>query len=163
MEDYVKILDALENEHRTLQLESFSSAAAWNIGVSLRERALAEKKTITIHIVRHGHILFHHALDGTRPDNDAWVERKTRTVCRFSKSSLYMGFFLKKLGMTMDEKYHISEHEYCIQGGGFPLIIKNTGVVGAVTVSGMSEEEDHLWAAEAIQAYMLREKQNGTQ
>ncbi|MDR1933014.1 MAG: heme-degrading domain-containing protein [Spirochaetales bacterium] len=153
-EDYAKILDKLESELRAFQFESFSSGAAWKIGVSLRERALAEEKPVTIHIVRHGQVLFHHALDGTRPDNDAWVERKTRTVCRFNKSSLYMGFFLKKLGMTLDEKYHVSEHEYCIQGGGFPVIIKNTGVIGAVTVSGMTEEEDHLWAADAVRAYL---------
>jgi uncharacterized protein (UPF0303 family) len=149
-----KIIAELEEEHRTLQFQSFSSDAAWKIGNSLRERALAEKKAITIHIVRHGQILFHHALDGTRPDNDAWVERKTRTACRFNKSSWFIGFWLKKIGMTLDEKYHVSEREYCVQGGGFPVFLKDSGVIGAVTVSGMTEEEDHRWAAAAVKSYL---------
>jgi uncharacterized protein (UPF0303 family) len=154
MEDLAKILDELENEHRTLQFEAFSSWTAWKIGVRLREKALAEKKPIAIHIERNGQILFHHAVEGARPDNDAWVERKTRTVRRFHKSSRYVGLYLKKLGMSLEEKYHISEYEYSIQGGGFPLILKNTGVIGALSVSGMTEEEDHLWAVFAVRHYL---------
>jgi uncharacterized protein (UPF0303 family) len=158
MEDYAKILNELENEHAALVFESFPSDAAWEIGVSLRKRAIAEKRNIAIHIVRNGQVLFHCAFDGIRPDNDEWVRRKSNTVCRFYKSSYYVGMYLKNLGMTMDEKYHTSEHEYCVQGGGFPLTLRNTGVIGALAVSGMSEEEDHLWAVDAVRMYLEKNK-----
>ncbi|MDR1317347.1 MAG: heme-degrading domain-containing protein [Spirochaetales bacterium] len=159
MEDTTKLtelLNELENEHQTLLFESFSSDMAWEIGVSLKERAAAGKRKIVIHIVRNNQVLFHYAFDGLRPDNDEWVRRKCAAVCRFYKSSYYVGMYLKNLGMTLDERYHVSEHEYCIQGGGFPLTLHNTGVIGALAVSGMSEEEDHLWAMEAVRAYLKK-------
>ena len=107
-----------------------------------------------MHIVRNGQVLFHQAIDGTRPDNDGWAERKTRTVTRFYKSSLYMGLFLRKLGMTLDERYHVSEQEYCVQGGGFPVFLAGTGVIGAIVVSGLPDIEDHEWAVAAVRAYL---------
>ena len=154
MEDYTKILEQLENEHKTLQFDFFSAETAWKIGVLLREKAITEKKNITVHIVRNSQVLFHCALDGTRPDNDGWLDRKTKTVCRFNRSSLYMGKFLKNLGLSLEEKYHVSENEYCIQGGGFPVFLKNTGVIGAIIVSGMTDEEDHQWVVWAIKTYL---------
>lgn len=154
MNEYDEQLRILEREHEVLQFTEFSSETAWTIGTSLVERARAEKKAITIDIARNGHQLFHYAFDGTRPDNDEWVRRKNNTVNRFYKSSLYMGIFLKNSGMTMEDRYFVSQRDYVINGGAFPIIIRNTGVVGTITVSGMTQEEDHRWAVDAIKAYL---------
>jgi uncharacterized protein (UPF0303 family) len=43
-------------------------------------------------------------------------------------------------------------------GGGFPIRVKGIGVVGAVTVSGLHERDDHEVAVAAICDYLGVEK-----
>jgi len=40
--------------------------------------------------------------------------------------------------------------DYAPQGGGFPIHLIGTGVVGAVTVSGVPEREDHGFVSEML-------------
>jgi len=75
-------------------------------------------------------------------------------VARFGKSSYYMGVFLRHHGLSLEQRYFVSTTEYAVHGGGFPIILRGTGVVGAITVSGMAHEEDHLWVVEAIRAHL---------
>ncbi len=148
------LLEALNREHDELQFTEFSSETALALGMALVERAGREKKVITIDITRFGHQLFHYAFDGTRPDNDEWVKRKSRTVARFGRSSYYMGIFLRCNELTLEQKYFVSQADYAVHGGAFPIIIRNTGPVGTITVSGMTQEEDHRWVVEAIRAHL---------
>lgn len=42
--------------------------------------------------------------------------------------------------MTVEEKYFVEEKEYATHGGAFPLKIKDVGVIGTITVSGLAQE-----------------------
>jgi uncharacterized protein (UPF0303 family) len=44
--------------------------------------------------------------------------------------------------------------QYAPAGGGFPIRIIGTGVVGAVTVSGVPQREDHNFVAECIAQHL---------
>ena len=154
MDDLEALLKDLEGEYRSLQFAEFTSETALTIGLGLAERAKRENKTISIDITRHGHQLFHFACEGTTPDNDEWIRRKARSVNRFNKSSYHLGVFLKHKGLTLEEKYFVSSADYAFHGGGFPIIIRNVGTVGTLTVSGMPQEDDHRWVVEAIRAYL---------
>ena len=45
--------------------------------------------------------------------------------------------------------------DYAIHGGGVPVRVEGVeGVVAVVVVSGLRQEEDHMAAVEAIQAYI---------
>jgi uncharacterized protein (UPF0303 family) len=106
----------------------------------------------------HGtHQLFHFSCQGTSADNDEWVKRKVRLVYRFGHSSFYMGQLLKSKGKRIEEAYLVSESEYAPHGGCFPIIIKGSGIIGAITVSGLPQEEDHKLVVEAIRNYLKRE------
>jgi uncharacterized protein (UPF0303 family) len=154
MED---ILRELLQEEQDLQFTKFNEATAWQIGSQLVERSARDNLPVTIDITRGDHQLFHASLYGTSPDNDEWVKRKVRLVNRFRHSSFYMGQILKSKGKRIEEAYLISESEYAPHGGCFPIILKDTGMIGTITVSGLSQEEDHKLVVQAIRDYLTEE------
>lgn len=149
------LLEKLLKQERELQFESFTTEDAWILGSLFVEKAREDKLSITIDINRHGHQLFHFSMDGTSPDNDQWVQRKARTVERFGHSSYYVGQTLKSHGKSIEEKYLVSETQFAAHGGSFPLIIKEVGPVGTITVSGLSQEEDHNLVVEIVNDFLL--------
>lgn len=152
------ILKQLLHDEQELQFTSFNEDDAWKIGSQLVEQATRENLPVTIDITRGEHQLFHASMKGTSEDNDQWVKRKVRLVYRFEHSSFYMGQFLKSKGKTIEESYLLSESEYAPHGGCFPVIVKGTGMVGTITVSGLPQEEDHKLVVQAIRTYLAKEK-----
>jgi uncharacterized protein (UPF0303 family) len=147
------ILKQLLQEEQELQFTKFNEDTAWKIGSQLVERAARESLPVTIDITRGGHQLFHASLRGTSADNDGWIKRKVRLVYRFGHSSFYVGQLLK-----IEEVYLLSESRYAPHGGCFPVIIKDTGVIGTITVSGLAQEDDHKLVVQAIRDYLTQEK-----
>jgi uncharacterized protein (UPF0303 family) len=122
------------------------------------QRAVAEKLSITIDITRGEHQVFHASRPGTSADNDEWVKRKTRLVYRFGHSSFYMGQLLKSKGKSLEQAFLIPESVYGPHGGCFPIIVKGTGLVGTITVSGLAQEDDHKLVTEAIRDYLKKHR-----
>jgi len=152
------VLKQLLQEEQELQFTKFNEDTAWKLGCQLVERAQSQGLPITIDIMRGTHQLFHASLGGTSPDNDEWVKRKVRLVYRFEHSSFYIGQLLKSKGKRIEESYLVSETEFAPHGGCFPIIIKETGVIGTVTVSGLPQEEDHRFVVQALSDYLAQEK-----
>jgi uncharacterized protein (UPF0303 family) len=155
MDDILKQLLQEENE---LQFINFNESTAWQLGTQMVERAVRENLSITIDITRGEQQLFHASMPGTSADNDEWVKRKVRLVNRFGHSSFYMGQMLKHKGKTIEQSYLIAESEFAAHGGCFPVIVKGTGMVGTITVSGLPQEEDHKLVVESIRAFLAKEK-----
>lgn len=151
-------LKQLLQEEQELQFTTFDENVAWKLGSQLVENARSRNLSVTIDITRGAHQLFHASLLGTSSDNDEWVKRKIRTVYRFGHSSFYIGQLLKSKGKRLEEAYLIPESEYAPHGGCFPVIVKNTGMVGTITVSGLPQEEDHKLVVQAIRDYLVQEK-----
>ncbi|WP_182113929.1 MULTISPECIES: heme-degrading domain-containing protein [unclassified Actinotalea] len=143
------IAEVLEQQ-RTLVLTRFDNDDAWALGLRLvtlgRERGLP----ITVDIRRHGHQLFHASLPGTTPDNDTWVERKSRVVNRFGAPSFLLGLRARRNGRTFAEESGLPVQEYAAHGGSFPLTVRDVGIVGTVTVSGLPQAQDHALVVEAL-------------
>ena len=147
------LLRELRREEEEIQFGSFSNDLAWALGSRLVEAARQEHKAITIDIRRSGQQLFHCALAGTSPDNDAWVERKSRVVERFGHSSYFMGRMLDSQDLTIEQKYLLDGRKYAAHGGSFPITVKGVGVVGAVTVSGLPQVEDHRFVVRILRDF----------
>ena len=152
------ILKQLLEEEQELQFGKFNEETAWQIGSQLVELSLSKGLAVTIDITRGQHQLFHVSLPGTSADNDEWIKRKVRLVNRFGHSSFYMGQLLKSKGKSIEQAYLISESEYAPHGGCFPVIVKGTGMVGTITVSGLPQEEDHRLVVQGIRNYLMHEK-----
>lgn len=155
MED---ILKKLQQEERELQFANFNELTAWKIGSQLVEQAIEHGLAVTIDISRGEHQLFHASLPGTSADNYEWIKRKVRLVYRFGHSSFYMGQLLKSKGKRIEEAYLIPESQYAPHGGCFPVIVRGTGMVGTITVSGLPQEEDHRLVVQAIRNFLAKEQ-----
>jgi uncharacterized protein (UPF0303 family) len=154
MENLLKELEAQEQQ---LQFERFSNEDAVQLGLRLYETAKEKNLPVTIDITRNGHQLFHLSMPGTSPDNDQWVARKIKLVNRMGMSSFRVGTLLRSLGMTLEERFELSHYEYAAHGGCFPVILKGTGPIGTVTISGLAQEDDHAMVVNAIRAYLGKE------
>lgn len=154
MSNYQELLQVIARQEQELQFDEFTNETALTIGLKLIERAKRENKPVAIDITRNGQQLFHYALAGTAPDNDQWIVRKNKLVNRMHHSSFYIGTKLRSEAKTLEEKYEISSLEYAAHGGAFPIIIRNVGVVGTITVSGLPQEEDHAMVVTVLQEYL---------
>jgi uncharacterized protein (UPF0303 family) len=69
-----------------------------------------------------------------------------------------MGQLRKSKGNSLAEAYLIPDSDYASHGGCFPVLVKNTGMVGTITVSGLPQEEDHKLVVQAIRDYLAQEQ-----
>jgi uncharacterized protein (UPF0303 family) len=98
--------------------------------------------------------VFYAALEGSTPDNPSWVRRKRNCVFRFFKSSYAIGLTLARQDSTLQAKFGLPDTEFAPHGGSFPIVVKGTGCIGAVTVSGLPQREDHNMVVEALAAIL---------
>ena len=91
----------------------------------------------------YGQQLFHCALPGATPDNADWVRRKRNTVLRFHRNSYAVGLDLQRQGTTLEAKTGVALADYATHGGGFPILLAGGPCIGAITVSGLPQREDH--------------------
>lgn len=147
-------LAALLAEEAQLRFTGFTNATAWELGQRLVAAARAGRLAVTIDIARGEQQLFHCALPGTAADNDEWIQRKNRVVRRFGHSSFYVGTELALAGTTIEERYLLDGTVYAAHGGAFPVIVRDVGVVGTVTVSGLPQEEDHRLVVSVLREFL---------
>jgi uncharacterized protein (UPF0303 family) len=153
------LLKTLLEQEKTLQFTAFDEETAWELGAIMVAEAKARALPIAIDIRRGERQLFHVSMPGASADNESWIERKVRSVNRFGHSSFYLGRFLASQGKTLSEKYFLSEQEFATAGGCFPIIVKGTGMVGTVAVSGLPQEEDHRLVTECLAALIKNQVQ----
>jgi uncharacterized protein (UPF0303 family) len=137
-----------------LQFERFDNDTALALGQALVAAAREDGLVVTVDVRRGEQQLFHAALAGTAADNDAWIERKNRVVRRFGHSSFYVGVMLALAGASIEEKFLLDGTLYAARGGGFPVIVRDVGMVGTVTVSGLPQAEDHRLVVGVLRQFL---------
>ncbi|WP_274654840.1 heme-degrading domain-containing protein [Paenibacillus humicola] len=155
MEQTSALLETLLQQENDLQFSEFTNNTAYKVGTAIVEKAFREDKSVAVNIRMNGELLFYARMNGTTDNNDSWIARKNNTVGHFKHSSYYMHVLLKSTGSNV-EAHNLDPKDYAAEGGAFPLILKNEGIVGTISVSGLPGEEDH-----AIIVGALREILNG--
>ena len=140
----------MARQEERLRFKTCNEADAWTLGNLMRSAAQARNLPFVIDIRIGNRPLFYTALPGTTPDNPAWVRRKANTVLRFHKSSYRVGREYELKGQKFDPSRGLDPLEFAPAGGGFPIHVIGTGIVGAVTVSGVPQREDHGFVVEML-------------
>jgi uncharacterized protein (UPF0303 family) len=156
MSDEPYTLAQLAAEEEELQFSGFSNDDAWELGSALVTAGREQGLPIAVDISRNRHQLFHASLPGTTPDNDSWIQRKTRVVDRFGHSSLYVRQASIERGTTFEAEFGLDQERYAAHGGAFPIIVRSVGPVGAVVVSGLPQVADHRMVVAALRAHAAR-------
>ena len=154
MNDDKTLIASLEAQERTLVFTRFDNGDAWRLGSAMVAAAIERALPVTIDIRRHGQQLFHAALPGTTAENDAWIERKVNVVNRFAVASYLVGRRLAARGTVLDEALGVEPRLFAAHGGAFPIRVKDVGVIGTVTVSGLPQADDHAFVTELIGAFL---------
>ena len=149
-----ELLDELEAQEARLVFDRFDEQTAWDVGVALRDAGLAAGLPIAISIRRNGQELFHAALPGASADNDGWLARKSAVVDRYGRSSLRVGEEFRVRGGSFDEDSRLDVNRYAAHGGAFPILLRGTGCIGTVAVSGLPQLEDHRLVVETLEAVL---------
>jgi len=147
-------LDLLRRQEALLQFERFSNEMALDIGLKLVERAKARKQVVTVEIARNGQVLFAHGMEGAPRDHLDWIRRKSNLANRTGHSSFYIHTEAVQNGLDHDAIPSFDPREYAAHGGAFPVVVKGTGQVGTITVSGLPGPDDHQLVVDVLKDYL---------
>jgi uncharacterized protein (UPF0303 family) len=147
-------LERLALQEMRLRFPKFTEETAWEIGTKLRALGVARKLPIVIDIRLANRQLFYTALAGSTPDNPDWVRRKSNVVFRYLKGSYRVGRELATKNDTLDQQRGVSPMDYAPHGGSFPIHVEGAGVIGAITVSGLPQRDDHNLVVEVLAPFL---------
>lgn len=153
-----ELYDQIVRDERSLVLDRFTKADAWELGCQLRAAAVDRGLPIVIGIVVGQQIVFRTALDGSSADNDGWLERKTAVALRYGRSSLGVGESFRVKGQEFEQNSRLEPGRYAAHGGVFPITVAGVGVVGAVGVSGLPQLEDHEFVVGQLREFIARSR-----
>lgn len=149
-----ELLDELAAQESRLVFDYFDENTAWALGVALRDAAVAAALPVAISVRRNGQRLFHAALPGSSADNDDWLRRKCAVVDRYGRSSLRVGEQFRVEGKSFDTDARLNPSDYAAHGGAFPILVRGTGCVGTVAVSGLPQLDDHRLVVETLEVFL---------
>lgn len=144
--------ERIDAQVAALWFDSFDEQAAWELGRDLRERALARGVAVTVEVRLHGATVFLHAMPGTAPANADWARRKRNVVEVLHRPSYAVGREELRDGRSILHLMALDPRDHAAHGGAFPLMVRGTGCVGVVTVSGLPQRADHDLVVEAVAA-----------
>lgn len=147
----------LQEQEARLIFGRFDEDTALQLGIALVELAWAGALPVVIDIRTPNRTLFHAALPGSSPDNDAWARRKSATALHFHKSSLRVGVELRAKDRSLPSQ-GLSLAEYAEHGGAVPVRVAGVGVVAVATVSGLPQREDHALVVQAMDQLLAAEE-----
>jgi uncharacterized protein (UPF0303 family) len=138
------------DQERSLCFSSFDEGTAFSIGCAIRSRGLKAGHPLVIDIRLNDRRMFFAGLPGSTISLSDWVRRKINTVKTFHKSTYRIVLEKPRPDMLFEPMHNLPASDYVVVGGAFPIIVRGTGVVGAVGVAGASMRDDHTMIVEAM-------------
>lgn len=143
-------LDDVLKQEQAAQLPHFNLADVDTLVANLKEIGQADFDRVCILIKINQREVFFHAGTQTTNENNLWIEKKSNVVDAFDHSSLFEKINYADDPQSFYRDGGLSPKDYAIVGGGFPIAVTDTGIIGSLIVSGLTDEEDHKLAYQAL-------------
>lgn len=148
-DDINTLMEAIKEQENTYELDYVDEELALQMGIYVIRRAREMGKPVATRITLNRRTLFAFSMAGTKPESDNWIRRKENITYATNTSSYYWECWCE-LGEHPLEWRGMSYEDYAPAGGCFPLKVKGVGMVGTLTISGMTSHEDHTLAFETV-------------
>lgn len=146
----------LSVQEKELVFSSFSRADALALGLLMLEQAKAYPDPVAVEITINGLVVFRHFTDGSLLDSELWLQRKRNSVDLMAMSSLRFMNWLEMSGKTIPDR-KLDPDDYAAYGGGFPIVLAGTGMIGSICISGLPNHiDDHQIVVDALKTLKAR-------
>ena len=145
----------LLDEEQILKLPSFTNNDAIEIGQIAVTLGSQRKLPIAIEVRIDEWIVFHASLEGSKPENDWWINRKAAVVNLNQHSTMFERVSAEERGVDWHKENGVTDETHAIHGGAIPLITDD-GFKGILIISGLPQVEDHLLAVEVLTEFLAR-------
>ena len=142
MQDFKTMRDMCAEQEEKFQFERFSRRDALNIGLKLIENAEKQAQPVAVEITVNGLVVFRYFMEGSKPESELWLARKLRMFAE-----------MEAAGQTFADR-KLCGDDYAA-GGGFPIALRGTGVIGSICVSGFDDHlDDHQLVINTLAEYL---------
>jgi uncharacterized protein (UPF0303 family) len=148
-------LENLLREEKVLSLSSLTNNDAIEIGEIATTLGRQRKLPIAVEVRIDDWIVFHASLQGSKPENDWWINRKVAVVKLKQHSTMYERVSAEERGVDWHKENNVQDETHAIHGGALPLIT-DEGFKGILIISGLPQVEDHLFAVEVLSEFLAR-------
>ena len=145
----------LLEEEAVLKLASLTNTDALEIGEIAATLGKQRKLPIAIEIRIGEWIVFHASLEGSKPENDWWINRKVSVVMLKHHSTMFERVSAEERGIDWHKENNVKDETHAIHGGAVPLITP-AGFAGILIISGLPQVDDHLFAVEVLTEFLAR-------
>ena len=145
----------LLREEKVLSPSSLTNNDAIEIGEIATTLGKQRKLPIAIEVRIGDWIVFHASLQGSKPENDWWINRKVAVVKLKQHSTMYERVSAEERGVDWHKENNVPDETHAIHGGALPLIT-DEGFKGILIISGLPQVEDHLFAVEVLTEFLAR-------
>lgn len=147
-----EIYESCLEQERKYTFESFSKRDALRLGLMIDGQSAKYGQPVSIKITVNGLVVFSYCQDGATKSNIEWGLRKQRIVELEEMCSLRHRVWMEMTDSTWESR-KLEPNMYSEHGGGFPIRIKDTGVIGTITVSGLPHLEDHQLIIDGLEEF----------
>ena len=145
----------LNQEEQILRLPSLSMSDALEIGQIGTQIGINRKLPIAIEVRIGEWSVYHASLEGSKPENDWWINRKVAVVMLNQHSTMFERVSAEERGVDWHKENGVTDETHAIHGGALPLITEE-GFKGILIISGLPQVEDHLLAVEVLTEFLAR-------
>ncbi len=130
-------------------VEKFSNRIALEMGLAIAELATEKNVQVGVEIRRLNYSVFLFIDENLSADIQNWLRRKANVAKHFERSSLSVRQEFKDAAV-LQTTFGLDEKDHALSGGSMPIFLKEGGMIGTVTVSGLKDEDDQQLIIDAL-------------